>query len=448
MTARPRHIGWLLLGAAGLLGLVLAALVAFTQDAAASRPHRLEIVPGSAGPVLPTGGPRLVPRRGWISTWGAAPQGPVANNDSERGFADQTIRQIVYTSVGGTHARIELSNAFGSAPMVVGAAAIGIAGRGAAVLPGSERILSFGHQTWVSIPPGAEAVSDPVALAVRPLQRLAVSLYLPAATGPVTEHADAEQTSYIGGGDRIAQTRAAGLGTTTRSWYLLDGVDVLAPARDVGAIVALGDSITDGVNSGLNANARWPNDLARRIDARPGAVLSVIDEGIGGNRVLNNATCCGTNAVARFQRDVAGRAGAREVILLEGVNDIGFALHTDALSGPNATVSAAQIIAGDKLIIAEAHADSLKIFGATITPFQGARYWSPAGEANREAVNTWIRTSGAFDGVIDFAGVLADPSDLERLNPIYDSGDRLHPNALGYRAMADAINLSALVSGL
>jgi lysophospholipase L1-like esterase len=221
---------------------------------------------------------------------------------------------------------------------------------------------------------------------------------------------------------------------------------VLDSRRTLGSVVALGDSITDGVGSGIGRNQRWPNYLAGRLNARTGDTLAVVDEGIGGNRVLNGSLCCGVSAVARFERDVGKQPGARDVILLEGINDINYSLNHGSLTAPHTDVSALQIVQGYERIIALAHTAGLRIFGATLTPFQGARYWTPAGEAKREAVNNWIRTSGAFDGVIDFAGAVADPADPNRLNPADDSGDHLHPNAAGYRAMAAAINLRALLS--
>jgi lysophospholipase L1-like esterase len=210
-------------------------------------------------------------------------------------------------------------------------------------------------------------------------------------------------------------------------------------------VVALGDSITDGVGSALGGENRWPNLLARRLDARPGASLGVLDEGIGGNRLLSDPSCCGVNALARFGRDVRDRAGARAVIVLEGVNDITASRHAGSATAPHADVSAAQIIGGLRQLVALAHAAGLRVFGATITPFRGARYWSAAAEAKRSAVNAWIRSGGGFDGVIDFARVLADPRAPQTLRHAYDSGDHLHPDPAGYRRMAAAIDLPALI---
>jgi len=381
----------------------------------------------------------------WIAAWGASPQPATPGNLSRAGFRNATIREIVLTSAGGVRLRVRLTNAYGSGPLRIGLAAVAIDRGGANTVDGTSRPVYFDHRRSVVIAPGAEATSDPVTLAIPASTRLAVSIFLPRATGPATQHADAEQVNYVAAGAHAADGGGA-FKIRTHSWYFLDGVDVLGARRALGSVVALGDSITDGVGSGLGKNERWPNYLAARFNARPGTTLAVVDEGIGGNRVLNGSLCCGVSAVARFERDVGDQPGARDVILLEGVNDIGYSQSRGPLTAPHTDVSALQIVQGYERIIALAHTAGLEIFGATLTPFAGARYWTPAGEAKRDAVNNWIRTSGAFDGVIDFAGAVADPGDPDRLNPAFDSGDHLHPNAAGYRAMAGAINLGALLA--
>ncbi len=401
----------------------------------------LLLLTGASGQPLPTAGSH------WLTTWGASPQVATPGTLAQTGFQDQTVRNVIFTSVGGSMVRVRFTNTFGSTPLRIARAAIGVRQTRGAVVPGTNHILSFGGSDAVTIPPGAEALSDPIAMDVAPLQDLDVSVYLRQPTGPATQHALAQQTNYIARGDHTLDDSTTAFTTETKSWYFVDAVDVTASERDLGTVVAYGDSITDGYHSSENRNERWPNDLARRLDALSGPSLSVADEGISGNRVLNNSLCCGVNALARFDRDVVDRAGARDVILLEGINDIGFSQLSGQETEPNTEVSAAEIIAGYEQIIAQAHAAGLKIFGGTLTPFQGAAYWTPGGEAKREAVNHWILTSGAFDGVIDFAGVTADPIDPQRLNPAYDSGDHLHPNDAGYQAMANAIDLGMLLNG-
>jgi len=394
--------------------------------------------PASATPVAVPAGSH------WIATWGASPQAATAGNLSRAGFRNVTLREIVLVSAGGARVRVRFTNAFGGGPLRIGLAAVAIDGSGPNTVPGTSHEVYFGGRRSVVIPPGAEVASDSVPLAVRPATRLAISLFLPRPTGPATQHAEAEQVNYVASGAHVAGTGRP-FRVRTNSWYFLDGVDALAAPRTLGSLIALGDSITDGVGSPTDKNERWPNFLADHFNSIPGSNLAVVDEGIGGNRVLNNALCCGVNAIARFDPDVRDQTGARDVILLEGINDIGYSQNSGLLTAPHTDVSALQIVEGYERIITLAHTAGLKIFGATLTPFEGARYWTPAGEAKREAVNNWIRTSHAFDGVIDFAAAVADPGDPERLNPAYDSGDHLHPNAAGYQAMAAAINLNALL---
>jgi lysophospholipase L1-like esterase len=343
--------------------------------------------------------------------------------------------------------RVRFTNAYGVRPVRLAAASVAVQGQGAQLRPGTLHTLSFAGRGATVIPAGGEIASDPVVLRVRPGTHLEISLYLHDSSGPVTQHTQARQINYVAAGSRAADTSAKAFFVETQSWYLLDGVDVLAPPRDRGALVTLGDSITDGVGSTLNGNTRYPNDLARRLAARSGPTLSVVDEGIGGNRVLDQTRCCGVGAVTRFRRDVLDQPGVRDVILLEGVNDIGQSQSQGTLTAPHSAISADQIIQGYEQIIAMAHSHGVRVFGATLTPFHGARYWTPAGEAKREAVNNWIRTSGMFDGVIDFSRAVAEPADPEQLAPAFDSGDHLHPDAAGYRAMARAVNLAMILRG-
>jgi len=385
---------------------------------------------------------------GWVTSWGAGPQAAGRDTLAAVGFDNQTVRDVIFTSVGGDPIRLELTNVYGASPLRIGRVTVAVAGPDGGLAPGTTHSVTYRGRASFQIPAGAQVLSDPVAMRVWPLQELAVSVYLPDETGPATYHLDAYQANWVSvTGDHTADQDASAFVVPTTSWYYLSGLIVRSGQAD-GTVVAIGDSITDGVNSAVGANARWPNDLARRLDAVNGPTLAVADEGIGGNRVLTDSPFYGVSAEARFERDVLDQPGVRDVIVLEGINDIGFSAGGPRLGEvprPGAGVSAAQIIAGYRQLIAAARARGLRIFGATLLPFQGAGYYSAAGEATREAVNHWIRTSGAFDGVIDFDKVMRDPADPLRLNPAYDSGDHLHPNDAGYQAMANAINLAMLL---
>jgi lysophospholipase L1-like esterase len=361
-------------------------------------------------------------------------------------FTNQTLRQIVHTSIGGSKARVVLSNAYGTAPLTVGAAYIALRDKDAAIQTASGRPLTFSGKPTITIPANAVMYSDPVNLAVPQMSDLAIDLYLPGTTNTsatLTMHGGAFQTSYISEtGNYAGQATFPQVGTT-RSWFVLSRVDVVAPDA-TGAVVAFGDSITDGAQSTADTNNRWPDHLARRLLAQ-GTKMGVLNAGIGGNRVLNEAAVppgvdvravgAGINALARFERHVLSLPGVTDVIVLEGINDIGNARE-------NPTPTAEDLIAGHKQLIEQAHARGLRIFGATLTPFWGAAYYTEVGEAKRQALNDWIRTSKAYDGVIDFDKATRDPSDPKKLLGQYDSCDYLHPSDAGYKAMGEAIDVS------
>ncbi len=367
----------------------------------------------------------------WVGTWSTALHAPDAGfGITNSGFNNQTLRQIVHTSVGGDRVRVRLST-FGASALVIGAAHIALRGAGAAIVPGSDRTLTFGGQPSITIPPGALVLSDPVDLDVPALGDLAVSIFVPGSTGPATWHFEALQTSYISPPGDFTASAVMPVDSTTQGWFWLAGVEVMA-SKQTGAIVTFGDSITDGTRSTPDMNNRWPDRLARRLMDQPGNhKMGVLNEGIAGNRVLHDII--GPNALARFDRDVLSQTGVTHVIVLLGGNDIGFEAFR-----PAEAVTAGQIIEGHRQFIGRAHARGLKIYGATLTPFE---LLSPAQEVKRQEVNRWIRTSGEYDAVIDFDAVMRDPSLPTRLNPDYDSGDHLHPNDLGYQVMGNAIDL-------
>ncbi len=384
------------------------------------------------------------PGTAWSGTWGASPIAGATSTTCPAGadaLDNQTVRDIVYTSVGGQNVRVRFTNTFGTAPLVIGSASLAVEQSGAGTVPGTMRQLRFGGKQSIAIPPGAEALSDWVSMDVPGLQDLAVSVYVPRFDGPATFHRVAVQDNYVSApGDFATDPNAADFPTTISCWMFVDRIDVQPSRRVIGSVVTLGDSITDGTRSTLNTNSRWPNFLARRFATHPGQILSVVDEGISGNRVLSDAGTAGVSALARLDRDVLTQPGARDVILLEGINDIG---QSDLGNTP--LVTADDLIAGYRQIITQAHAAGLRIFGATLTPFKGASYWSPEGEQTREAVNAWILTAGEFDGTIDFAAATASADDPQVFNPVYDSGDHLHPNDTGYQAMAQAVDLQMLL---
>jgi len=376
----------------------------------------------------------------WIATWGASPVAPLPANTTNSGFTNQTVRLVVHTSLGGNEVRVRLSNAFGTESLLIGAAHIALRSMNAGTVSGTDRALTFSGSGSVTIPPGALAVSDSVKLDVPALSDLAVSLYLPGSTGQATWHAAALATNYVSPPGDFTGAADMPVGHTVTSWFYLTDVEVKA-SKDSFAVVTFGDSITDGTRSTPDTNHRWPNLLAERL-AQHHARLSVVDQGIAGNRILHDLI--GPNALARFDRDVLAQPGVGYVTVLLGINDIGdiSRVITGQPGLAPQPVSADQIIAGHLQMIARAHQQGLKIVGCTLTPFEGAAYFTPEGETKRQAVNKFIRTAGAYDGVIDFDVTVRDPNHPTQLQPMYDSGDHLHPNDAGYKAMADTIDLS------
>nr|WP_229866317.1 SGNH/GDSL hydrolase family protein [Streptomyces spinoverrucosus] len=369
---------------------------------------------------------QAAPARHDVVTWGAS-----ADRMGDA-VADRSYRLVVRTSVGGDNLRIRLSNAFGDRPVTFDSVYAGIQRVGAELVPGSNRRLTFGGSRTVTVPAGATAYSDPLPGKVAAAANLVISLHSPDAAGPATGHGMAMQTSYAAQGDHTAEVGAANWTDTIGSWFYLDAVTVRTSTA-TGAVVALGDSITDGWQSSTDLNRRWPDYLARRLRATAGStVQGVANEGISGNKVL--ADGAGQSALNRLERDVLSHPGVRTVFLFEGVNDI--KAHTG--------VTAEDLIAGYREIIDRAHAAGKCVVGATVGPFKGWSEWDPAAEAVRQEVNTFIRDSGEFDAVTDFDRILRNPYDPERIMPFFDNGDHLHPNDKGMQALADAVDLKSL----
>ncbi|MGA1982088.1 MAG: SGNH/GDSL hydrolase family protein [Acidobacteriaceae bacterium] len=352
------------------------------------------------------------------------------------GSEDVTLREIVHISIGGPMVRVVFTNEFGTEPLTIGAAHIAVSQGGSTINLVSAAGLTFGGRTLVTIPPGALMVSDPAEVKVPAGSDLAISLFLPAqAITHLSQHGGADQTSYTAPGN-VVGAKTLDSPSEIRSWPFVKGVDVKVPAQD-GAVVAFGDSITDGAFAAVNQNARWPDELARRLLANPKtADIGVLNEGIGGNRILHDNT--GPSALARFDRDVIAQAGVKYVIILEAINDIGHAYTTVR---PYDVVSADDLIAGYQQMVERAHMHGIKVYMATLTPYTGAGYMSPAGEEVRQALNKWIRSTSQIDGFIDFDKATADPAHPDTFLPAYDHGDHLHPSDPGYKAMGDAIDL-------
>ena len=412
-------------GAAKLIALGLAASLAWSASADAARPK-----PASAsGP----NGPADI----WAASWGTSPEPPRAPFVTLTG---QTVRQVARLSLGGIFVRVQLSNEFGDKPLTVGAAHVALAAGpgGAAIQAGSDHPVTFGGKPGITIPAGARVVSDPVRFQVPPLANLAVSVYFTDVPGAVTENYFSMQTAYIANGDQTAAADLPGATTATQR-LILTGVDVSA-ATGTKVVVALGDSLTGGFGSQMDADHRWTDHLAERLlDRKSGAPIGVVNAGIGGNRLLHDFF--GPNALSRFDRDVLARPGVGYLIVLLGINDFGL---PGGHNLPQEEVSADDVIQGYRQLIVRANSAGIKVFLATLPPFgplpQRPGYYSDAAEAKREAVNQWIRTNKDAQGYIDFEAAVRDPKTPNRMLPQYDSADHLDPNDAGYQVMSDKID--------
>jgi lysophospholipase L1-like esterase len=373
----------------------------------------------------------------WVATWGAAPAGPPSS--SILTLSNQTLRLIVHASVAGSRARIRVSNELGSTALNVGAARIALRASGATLVAGTDRQLLFSGRTSVSIPAGGTAFSDPVSLNVPPFADLAVSLYLPASTRVTTVHDAALQTSYVSTAGNQAANPSLAINRTIGTWPFLTEVDVSGAYSGLSAsraVVAFGDSLTDGQASGANLNRRWPDHLARRLQLELGVSgnIGVANRGISANSLLTEfptSAWAGQKGITRFDRDVARTSGARWVVNLIGINDIIYS-----------AVSSDRLINGHLQLVAKARAAGLRAIGGTLLPFEGQTSYTASREAVRTRFNAWMRNGGAYDAVVDFDRALRDPARLTRLRAVYDSGDHLHPNTSGYQAMAQAVPLT------
>lgn len=410
----------------GLLALVVALIAGSASAQDAARPAR------------------------WITTWAASPMNTQPSDSVWLGFYNQTVREVVRVSVGGERVRLRLSNEFGSVPVVIDSVHIALAGDGGAIQPGTDRPVTFGGKQAVTLPAGAPVFSDPVDFRVAPLSHLAVSMYFKDRAAIQSYHYEAQQTAYVSSDGDFASDQTMPVEQKFTSHYFLSGVLVEAAAANTRVVVAFGDSITDGYRSTIDGDRRFPDDLAERLYKTPGfETVAVINQGIGGNRVLHDGR--GAKALARFDRDVLSIPDVSHVIFLEGINDIGWP--DSPIASADEAVTADQLFDGYRQLVERAHLRGIKVIGATLLPFEGTfagislhAYYNPEKEKLRVAVNDWIRTSKVFDGVIDFDALMRDPQHPSRIRAEYDGGDHLHPNDLGYKAMADAIDLGLLAS--
>ncbi|ASF38053.1 hypothetical protein CEH05_02600 [Halobacillus halophilus] len=370
----------------------------------------------------------------WVGAWSTSMIAPYTEGISQEGFENQTVRSIIQPHIDGKKMRIRLSNEFGSSPFTIEEVHVAASKNEAETIPGTDRKVTFGGEEKISIPPGEKIVSDPVRLKVNHMEELAVSFYVREPTGPATWHPLSIQETYISAsGNHVSDSSASAFERNEEAWFWLDGVDVIAEPLVKGSIVVIGSSIANGNYSTVNADHRWPDYLAQRMNRETsGSNMSVLNAGVSGNHLINSGVERGENALARLERDVFNETAVTSIIFHQGLNDIRH--HPE--------YGAEKIIQRIKEIIQASHDEGLKIYGGTLTPFKGSSMYTKEGEETRQAVNEWIRTSKAFDGIIDFDKAVRDPDHPKRYLPEYDSGDHLHPNDLGYKKMAESIDLS------
>lgn len=373
----------------------------------------------------------------WSASWGASPVFPVGKE-----LCNQTVRMVVKVSCGGRQARLRFSNETGKEPIEVSDVHLARPGKEGATVPGSDHQITFAAKTSATIPAGAPMLSDPIALDLKPLERLTVSLHLPRWTGPAVIHPLGCEKGYISKAGNFSAAQKFE-GETMEARYFLSQIDTADISETEATIATFGDSITDGYGATQGVNHRWPDLLSERLN-RSGKRYGVLNAAISGNRLLHDLPAClfGPSGLSRFDRDVLSLPGLSHVIVLIGINDIGQAT---SFQLPEQSVLSENLIAAYKQLIARAHSHKIKIIGATLLPFQGTtfeNYYTVSGEMTRQAVNKWIRESQEFDAVIDFDKVVQDPVNPAKLKAEYDSGDHLHPGDAGYKAMAEAIDLS------
>jgi lysophospholipase L1-like esterase len=388
----------------------------------------------------------------WVSAWTTSLflSTPMPGFPAESPIADKTVRVVARPTIGGKRLRVRLSNEFGTAPLTIAAAHIALTDQDSRIQPATDHVLTFGGSPKITIPAGAPAFSDPVEIAVRPFAEVSISLYVPGTVAAVSSHLQSLHASYFAGPGNMTSMQDLPNPETKRPVYFVSGIDIWAP-YSTGTTVAFGDSITEGAGQKSAQYIDYPDQLAKRLAAQGETTIAVVNQGIGGNRILHDVT--GPSALSRFDRDVLSLPGTTSLIVLLGINDIGFprvrmpgVKGTEAKEGPFASqaVSADEIIVALQQIIGRAHAHGIEVFGATLTPFEGTNVYDESGEAIRQAVNKWIRSTDAFDAIIDFDKAIRDPEHTTKVRQEYDSGDHIHPSAAGYKAMADLIPLSLL----